>query len=102
MIRVLAIVTTAAGRREDFLKEFHRVMPLVHAEAGCIEYGPTIDLDIGIPGLPAPRPDIVSIIEKWDNVESLKAHLVAPHMRTYRAVVKELVLNTEIHVLEPV
>ena len=42
MIHVLATVTLQAGRRAEFLDHFHRLMPLVHAEHGCLEYGPAV------------------------------------------------------------
>ena len=42
MIHVLAIITAKPGMRSVILKEFHANMPAVHAENGCIEYGPAI------------------------------------------------------------
>jgi quinol monooxygenase YgiN len=42
MIRVLAIITAKPGLREAVLKEFRANMPAVHAEKGCVEYGPAI------------------------------------------------------------
>ena len=45
MIHVVAIITAKSGMREAILKEFHANMPAVHAEKGCIEYGPAIDAD---------------------------------------------------------
>ena len=102
MIHVIAIISTVPGRRDDFLQEFQRIVPLVHAEAGCIEYGPAIDVDSGIAGLPAVRGDVVTILEKWENVEALKAHLVAPHMLVYREAVKDMLAGVEIRVMDPV
>src|ERR1700732_4907817 len=43
MIHVLAIITAKPGKREAILKEFRANMPAVHAENGCIEYGPAVD-----------------------------------------------------------
>src|SRR5215472_9540762 len=43
MIHVLAIITAKPGMRDAILKEFRANMPAVHAENGCIEYGPAID-----------------------------------------------------------
>ena len=43
MIHVLAVITAKPGQREAILKEFRANMPAVHAEDGCIEYGPAID-----------------------------------------------------------
>jgi quinol monooxygenase YgiN len=102
MIVVIATVEVAAGRREDFLAEFRKVMPLVQAEAGCIEYGPTIDAatDISVQG--PPRNDVAVIVEKWESVPALKAHLSAPHMHEYRARVKDLVKKVSLQILQPV
>ena len=44
MIHVLATIEIAPGRREDFLSAFDEVVPDVRAEAGCIEYGPAVDI----------------------------------------------------------
>jgi quinol monooxygenase YgiN len=101
MIHVIATIRIASGRRDDFLKEFHRLVPLVHAEAGCIEYGPAIDLEAGIAGQPAPRGDVVTAIEKWNDVGALAAHLAAPHMIQYRETVKDMLAGVEIRVLQP-
>jgi len=101
MIHVIATVTVHPGCRAEFLEHFHRLMPLVHAEDGCLEYGPAVDISTGLPN-PIPfRDDVVVIVEKWENLDTLKAHLAAPHMHDYRARVKELVIGTELQVLAP-
>ena len=43
MIHVVAIITTKPGKRDEVLSAFREITPAVHAEEGCIEYGPTID-----------------------------------------------------------
>ena len=101
MLHVVATIQLTPGRRADFLKEFHALVPLVLAEDGCIEYGPTIDLPTSIPAQSAPRADVVTVVEKWESVPALEAHLIAPHMLTYRARVKDLVQGVQIQVLEP-
>ncbi|MEN6466260.1 MAG: putative quinol monooxygenase [Syntrophaceae bacterium] len=98
MVHVIAVVEIASGRREAFLKEFHKVVPFVRVEEGCIEYGPAIDLETDFA---APvRDDVVTIIEKWEDIHSLKAHLGTPHMLEYRKRVKDLVERTTVHVLQ--
>ncbi|MBI1830559.1 MAG: antibiotic biosynthesis monooxygenase, partial [Planctomycetes bacterium] len=47
MIHVIATITVKPGKRDAFLAEFHRIVPAVHAEAGCIEYGPSVDVASG-------------------------------------------------------
>lgn len=101
MIHVIATIRTATGRREDFLNEFHRLASLVRAEAGCIEYGPATDLDSGIAGQPTVRDDVVTVLEKWENVSALEAHLTASHMLSFRDTAADMVTGIEIRVLRP-
>jgi quinol monooxygenase YgiN len=101
MIHVIATVRTAAGRRDDFLRAFRQLVPLVRAETGCLEYGPAVDLQTLISDQPI-RGDVVTVIEKWESVAALQDHLAAPHMLRYRENVKDLVAGLEIRVLEPV
>src|ERR1700740_2303454 len=102
MIHVVAIITAKPGQRAAILKEFHANMPAVHAEKGCIEYGPTTDAE----GLGSFQtlfgPDTFVVVEKWESVEALKAHSQAPHMAAYAARTKEMIASRVIHVLAPV
>jgi quinol monooxygenase YgiN len=101
MIHVIATVELAEGRRQAFLEEFHRLVPLVRAEDGCIEYGPAVDVASGLATQSPPRDHVVTMVEKWASLDALKAHLAAPHMAEYRARVKDLVRRVELQVLEP-
>jgi quinol monooxygenase YgiN len=48
MIHVVPILTTLPGKREEVLTEFKKLVPLVHAEKGCIECQPVFDTpDVG-------------------------------------------------------
>lgn len=101
MIHVIATITVAAGRRDAFLAEFHRVVAPVLAEDGCLAYGPAVDTVSGIPVQGPQRPDVVVVIEQWRDLAALKAHLAAPHMATYRERVKDLVQGVQLQVLQP-
>lgn len=98
MISVIATVQCRPGFRDRFLDEFHQIVPAVLQEEGCVEYGPTIDAvtDLNNQHCDDNR---VTIIEKWESLEHLKAHLVAPHMMDYRPKVKDFVESTELRVL---
>ena len=102
MIHVVAIITAQPGQRSKVLEAFHANVPAVLAEAGCIEYGATIDA----PGLPASPgtlgEDTFVVIEKWADLAALQAHAASPHMKAYAAQVKALTAARVIHVLDPV
>jgi len=101
MIHVLAVVTAKPGMRDTILKIFHANMPAVHAEKGCIEYGPAIDAE-GVGGIQTKLgPDTFVVVEKWESIEALKAHAAAPHMAAYAAKTKEMIASRIIHVLSP-
>ena len=101
MIHVIATIEVKPGKRDAFLAEFHRVMPLVRAEAGCLEYGPTVDVASGIGAQGPLRDNVAVIVEKWESLAALQAHLQAPHMAEYRVRVKELVVYVQLQVLQP-
>ena len=101
MIHVIAVITAKPGMRDAILKEFRANMPAVHAEQGCIEYGPAIDAE-GIGPFQTPfGPDTFVVVEKWESAQALKAHAAAPHMVAYTANTKDLIASRVIHVLSP-
>jgi len=101
MIHVIAEIETTEGEREAFLEEFRKVVPLVLEEAGCIEYGATIDASTGIDRQAPLRDKTVTIVEKWSDVDALRAHLDAEHMAAYRERVTDLVAGATLRILEP-
>ena len=100
MIHVVAKIKVATGKRDAFLVEFHKLVPLVLKEVGCVQYGPTVDADTGIEGQQLIGADTVVVIEQWESVAALKDHLVAEHMNTFRESVKELVADLQLEVYE--
>jgi quinol monooxygenase YgiN len=101
MIHVIATLEVRPGRRSALLAEYRRLVPLVLAEAGCIEYGPAVDVASGLGVQPPLRENIAVIVEKWQSLEALRAHTQAPHMVAYREAVKDIVVRVELLVLEP-
>ncbi|MEJ2058639.1 MAG: putative quinol monooxygenase [Desulfofustis sp.] len=99
MIHVLASVSIKSGKREDFLKIFKANIANVRAEDGCIEYRPTVDVETGLEPQ-ALDENLVTVIEKWESIDHLKAHLSAPHMLEYRTNVAAMVTGVSLKVLE--
>ncbi len=99
MIHVVAILTAQPGQRAAVLEAFHANMPAVHAEQGCIEYGPVIDA----PGAGAVQTklgeDTFMVIEKWESMDALKAHGTSSHMAAYAEKTRPLLASRVVHVL---
>lgn len=101
MIHVLALITAKPGMRDKILEAFRANMPAVHAEQGCIEYGPAIDAEGAGAIQTALGPDSFVVVEKWESMDALKAHGASPHMAAYGAKVREMIAKRVIHVLSP-
>jgi quinol monooxygenase YgiN len=101
VIHVFATVELAEGKVQKFLTELDKTIPSIRAEKGCIEYGPAIDIASGIPIQAPVRENTVVIVEKWSDIEALKAHLVASHMKAYREAVKGIVRGMTVQILKP-
>ncbi len=101
MIHVVAIITAKPGKREEILTAFRANVPAVHAEKGCVEYGPAVDAE-GMGSFQTKfGPDTFLVIEKWESPEALAAHARSPHMAEYAGKTKDLIASRVIHVLSP-
>ena len=101
MIHVIATIELVPGAREAYLAVFRKLIADVRAEPGCIEYGPAIDAETDLTNQAKVGPDKVVVVEKWEDLDALKAHSVAPHMQAYRVNVKDYVLGVHLLVLDP-
>lgn len=99
MINVIASIKVKESCLDSFLEIFKANVANVLNEEGCLEYAPTVDFKTEL----APQAldsNTVTIIEKWESVEHLRAHLVAPHMLEYKSKVADLVEKVSLKVLE--
>jgi quinol monooxygenase YgiN len=99
MIHVIASLHIKDGKVAKFLEIFRANIPKVLDEAGCIEYAPTVDVPTGL-GPQEVNANTVTIVEKWDSLDDLLAHLAAPHMLAYAERVKDLVEGKSLKVLQ--
>ena len=102
VVYVVAVITTRAGKREEVLEIFKKNVPNVLAEEGCIEYVPTVDMQDAGAVQTRFGADTFAVIEKWESLDHLKAHMVAPHMAAYASQVKDMLVDRVIHVSTPV
>jgi len=99
MIHVIASIRVKSGKVPEFLEAFKVNASHVKNEKGCIDYSPTLDFKTGLPPQVLDE-NVVTIIEKWSNMEALKAHMTMPHMLAYKEKVKDIVLDISLKVLE--
>jgi len=99
MINVIASVHIKEGKLSDYLGILKAGVPLVRKEKGCVEYVPTGDFETGLP-MQVLDQNVVTILERWESLEALNAHLVSHHMLDYREKVKDIVDRVSVKVLQ--
>ena len=101
MIHVIATIELKPGCREEYLKILKNNVPQVKAEDGCLAYEPTVDVNAGLPVQGELRENVVTLVEGWESIGALNAHLKSPHMATYREAVQDMVVKLTVDVLQP-
>ena len=101
MIHVIASIQIKQGQVSRFLEIFISNMPVVRKEKGCIEYVPAVDILTDLP-IQEKNEQVVTVIEKWNSLDDLKAHMSAPHMLAYKEKTKTLVEKTSVKILKQV
>lgn len=100
MIHVIATITAKPGRRAELLALFLRLLPIVRAEAGCIEYRPLVDNDAGLDGArESIGGDTYIVLEKWASEAALDAHAATEHMRKFGDAARGVIARRTLHVM---
>lgn len=101
MLTVIAEIRTRPGQhhRQAVLDAFAKIIPTVLEEEGCFGYAPLVDCNAQV-AFQTTAPDSIFMIEKWESVAHLEAHLATQHMKNHSAAVKDDVLDIHIRILE--
>ena len=101
MIHVLAFVTIKPGMLDKALNAYRTLVPKVMAnEAGCLEYSPTTDFDLGLANQEKDR-NMIVITERWASIDDFKAHIAGPpHVAEFRVAIKELLEKTSLKITQ--
>lgn len=85
MLTVIAEIRTRPGQhhRRAVLDQFAKIIPTVLQEAGCHGYAPLVDHAAGV-SFQTTAPDSIVMVEQWESVAHLEAHLQTPHMKARR------------------
>lgn len=93
MVHVVARMELNENCFDQMTAILRDLVPVVRAEAGCIMYNPSMDID--------GNKTFLTIVESWESEAHLKAHLDSPHMADYRVAVKDLRKSSDVKVMSP-
>lgn len=101
MLTIIAEIRIQSGgqHRQNVLGAFQKIIPTVLAEEGCHGYEPLIDHKSNA-SFQTQEPDTIVMLEKWESVAHLEAHLATPHMQAHHKAVKDDVVDVKIRILE--
>ncbi|MBO4448773.1 MAG: antibiotic biosynthesis monooxygenase [Kiritimatiellae bacterium] len=86
----------------DYAAKTLGVVPTVRAEKGCRLYTLLKDADTDWDKPMKFGERTMFMLEKWDSVEALKAHLETPHMKAFGPTVRDMRTSSTFHVLQEV
>ena len=99
MIHIIVTVQVKEGKASEYINLFKTIVPLVKAEKGCIEYFPAIDFPTELPPQDI-NENVVTIIERWESLDHLMAHMATRHMVEHMEKEKEFVEKASIKILQ--
>jgi quinol monooxygenase YgiN len=102
MLHVVVTMRIKQGRMEEFLAACKELRPLVLGEPGCLAYDYTRDVPSPFDAQPRTEPDRITLLERWESLDALRAHLATPHMKAAGAKMKDLRESSEVHLTESI
>jgi quinol monooxygenase YgiN len=102
MLHVIVVMRIREGRMQDFLAACEELRPLVLAEAGCHGYEYTRDAVSPFNPEQPLEADRITLLERWESLEALKAHLETPHMKAAGAKMKGMRASVDLRLTESI
>ena len=78
MIIVAVEISVEPGSVDQVRDAITRMEEATRAEEGCITYAFSVDVS---------NPGTLRVIERWESVDAIKAHMASPHMAEFGAAV---------------
>ena len=90
------------ANREDYIARTREILDTVRAEKGCFEYRLLGDCETDWEKPQRFGDRTLWMLEKWESIEALRAHLETPHMKAFGPKVRPFRSASTFHVLEDV
>ena len=102
MLNLIVTMRIKPGHMDAFLAVCAELRPQVLREPGCRGYDYLRDVAVTLHRPTPVDPDCITLLERWDSIEALQAHMETPHMRAAGARLKDLRESVELRVTEPI
>jgi quinol monooxygenase YgiN len=102
MVHVIVTMRIKEGQMPAFLAVCAELRPQVIQEQGCIAYDYTRDTVSPRGGQQPVEADRITLIERWESMSALKAHLETPHMKMAGAKMNDMRSSIELRFTESI
>lgn len=102
MIHLVVTSVVKEGSFPEFLRLARELAGKVRRESGCVGYEFTVDVQSSIPVQEPVQANRVTLIEQWESLDALRAHLETPHMREAGPRMSTLRESVSIRVTRPI
>ena len=102
MLNLVVTMHIKPGHMAAFLAVCAELRPQVLQEPGCRGYDYLRDVAVTLHRPTPVDPDRITLLECWESIEALRAHMETPHMRAAGAKLKDLRESVELRVTEAV
>ncbi|WP_353166684.1 putative quinol monooxygenase [Acinetobacter sp.] len=86
------------SHKEQIIQAFKKITPTVLQEQGCHDYQLLVDANVDV-NYQTQDADLIVMLEKWESIAHLNAHLNTEHMQKYQLEVKDHVAEIKIRIL---
>ena len=101
MIYVIVTSDIVPGSMEAFLDACRELRPQALAEAGCLGYEYTAEVQSTLGAQEPADANRVTLIETWESVEALSGHATQAHTQAFGKKVSQIRQKMTIRVTEP-
>lgn len=101
MLTIIAEIQIRSGAKhyENVCHAFKKITPIVLLEKGCYGYELLTDYLTEV-DFQTKVPDSITLLEHWESMQHLKAHLKTAHMQAYQVQVKDDVIGVKIRIMQ--
>ena len=102
MLHILVTMMVKEGHMKEFLAVCEELRPLVLREKGCQAYDYARETASPL-GIQEPiETNRITLIERWESMDALKAHMETPHMKAAGLKMKDLRSSVTARVAESI
>jgi quinol monooxygenase YgiN len=95
MIFSITTIKIAEGKRDEFLHKAEAMRTHLRQQRGCRDMQVLTDHPSLLPGMSRPRPDVITIIRKWDNEQYIASSFGDKALLDFSKEVQDLILEIE-------